>query len=74
MLALRLRRVDGMVVCACPGRGPRAFVDGPPLVQLDRARCAARRGDAVMVHNAATVPGSARIDHRSGLGILASAW
>ena len=65
MLALRSRRVDGMVVVPAPGAGREAFLDGPPLVQLDRAVRGAAT-DAVMVHNAAGA-GSA-VDHLLALG------
>jgi LacI family transcriptional regulator len=65
MLALRSRRVDGMVVVPAPGAGREAFLDGPPLVQLDRAVRGAAT-DAVMVHNAAGARSA--VDHLLALG------
>ena len=65
MLALRSRRVDGMVVVPAPGADPAAFRGGPPLVQLDRTV----RGvvaDTVMVQNSAGA--ASAVDHLVSLG------
>jgi len=65
VLALRSRRVDGMVVVPAPRADPATFGDGTPLVQLDRA-VRGVAADAVMVHNSAGA--ASAVEHLLALG------